>query len=109
MIIITEASSIFSCCRRKAGQKALREIRFFQKTTHFLPKLTFCRVIKEVMMESGAGDMRIQSIAIEALQEATEAFLVRLLEEANLCAVHSKRPHYCLKTWCLSRSLNIRI
>ena len=42
-------------------------------------------------MNSGAVDYRIQSLALEALQEAAEAFLIRFLEEANLCAIHAKR------------------
>jgi len=32
--------------------------------------------------------MRWQSQAIQALQEASEAFLVHLFEDTNLCAIH---------------------
>ena len=32
----------------------------------------------------------VQSMAMMALQEAGEAFLVGLLEQANLCAIHAK-------------------
>lgn len=35
--------------------------------------------------------MRWQSTAVQAVQEAAEAFLVRLLEDTNLCAIHAKR------------------
>ncbi len=35
--------------------------------------------------------MRFQSGAVLALQEASEAFLVSLFEDANLCAIHAKR------------------
>ena len=35
--------------------------------------------------------MRIQEIAIEALQEAAETYLVRLFDDANLCALHARR------------------
>lgn len=38
-----------------------------------------------------SGQLRWQSSAILALQEATEAFLVHLFEDANLCAIHAKR------------------
>jgi len=78
--------------RTKAGRKAVREIQYYQKTMHnLIPKLSFCRVVKEVMVDNGAADFRIQSLAIEALQEATEAFLIRYMEEANMCAIHAKR------------------
>ncbi|EDO31850.1 predicted protein, partial [Nematostella vectensis] len=35
--------------------------------------------------------LRWQVAALMALQEAAEAFLVRLFEDANLCAIHAKR------------------
>jgi histone H3 len=36
-------------------------------------------------------DLRFQSTAILALQEASEAYLVGLFEDTNLCAMHAKR------------------
>ena len=36
-------------------------------------------------------DLRFRSAAITALQEASEAYLVRLFKNANLCAIHTKR------------------
>ena len=35
--------------------------------------------------------MRFQSSSILGLQEAAEAFLVEMLEDSNLCAIHAKR------------------
>ncbi|KAJ8372605.1 hypothetical protein AAFF_G00280700 [Aldrovandia affinis] len=35
-------------------------------------------------------DLRFQSSAVMALQEASEAYLVSLFEDTNLCAVHAK-------------------
>lgn len=35
--------------------------------------------------------MRWQSQAIQALQEASEALLVHLFEDTNLCAIYAKR------------------
>lgn len=36
-------------------------------------------------------DFRWQSQALQALQEAAEAYLVYLFEDSNLCAIHAKR------------------
>ena len=37
------------------------------------------------------NDLRFQSSAVMALQEAAEAYLVSLFEDTNLCAIHAKR------------------
>lgn len=50
-------------------------------------------------------DLRFQSTAIGALQEATEAYLVSLFEDANLCAIHAKRVTIKLKDINLARRL----
>ena len=49
----------------------------------------FQRLVREIAEEM-KPDLRFQSIAVKALQEVGEAFLVRLLEQANLCVVHVK-------------------
>jgi histone H3-like centromeric protein A len=49
--------------------------------------------------------MRFQSKALEALQEATEAFLVSLFTDANLCAIHAKRVTIQQKDIQLARRL----
>jgi len=36
-------------------------------------------------------NIRWQSSALRALQEATEAYLVHLFEDAYLCTIHAKR------------------
>jgi histone H3 len=50
-------------------------------------------------------DLRFQSTAILALQEATEAYLVSLLEDSNLCAIHAKRITIMPKDLLLARRL----
>jgi histone H3 len=35
--------------------------------------------------------LRFQMAALGALQEAAEAFLTKLYEDANLCCIHAKR------------------
>ncbi|KAL5488111.1 CSE4 [Sanghuangporus weigelae] len=85
--------------RWRPGTKALREIRKYQKSTDLLlRKLPFARLVREIALDmttdyvdySSVG-LRWQSSAILALQEATEAYLIHLFEDANLCAIHAKR------------------
>jgi histone H3 len=77
--------------RFRPGTVALREIRKYQKSTDLLVrKLPFQRLVREIA--SGfRGDLRFQSSAIAALQEASEAYLVGLFEDTNLCAIHANR------------------
>ena len=51
------------------------------------------------------GPNRWQSQALFALQEATEAFLVNLFHDANLCAIHAKRVTIQQKDIQLARRL----
>ena len=70
---------------------ALREIRKYQKSTDLLiRKLPFHRLVKEIA-GGFKGELRFQSTAIMALQEASEAYLVSLFEDTNLCAAHANR------------------
>ena len=76
----------------KLQQQALKEIRYFQKTVHTLiPRLPFSRLVREILQRERTSVFHIQATALEALQEATESFLVRFLEDSNLCAIHAKR------------------
>ena len=70
--------------RYRPGTVALREIRKYQKTTELLiRKLPFQRLVKEIVQQY-KGDLRMQSSAVLALQEASEAYLVSLFEDTNL-------------------------
>ncbi|KAK6910335.1 hypothetical protein I203_104367 [Kwoniella mangroviensis CBS 8507] len=95
--------------RYRPGTVALREIRQYQKSTDLLiAKLPFSRVVREVALDlssNEAGDLRWQSSAIMALQEAAEAFLVHLFEDANLCAIHAKRVTIMQKDIQLARRI----
>ena len=69
----------------------LREIRCYQKSTELLiRKMPFQRLVREIAQDFKSY-LRFQSGAILALQEASEAYLVGLFEESNLCAIHAKR------------------
>lgn len=77
--------------RYRPGTVALREIRRYQKSTDMLiRRAPFQRLLREIARYT-AQDMRFQASALAALQEATEAYVVGLFEDTNLCAVHAKR------------------
>ena len=77
--------------RYRPGTVALREIRRFQKSTELLiQRMPFQRLVKEIA-QTYSPYLRFQSGAVLALQEAAEAYLVGLLEDSNLCAIHTKR------------------
>jgi len=70
---------------------SFREIRKYQKSTDLLiRKLPFQRLVREIAHDY-KNDLRFQSSAVLALQEAAEAYLVGLFEDTNLCAIHAKR------------------
>jgi len=91
--------------RYRPGTVALREIRRFQKSTELLVrKLPFQRLVKEIATEF-KSDLRFQSTALLALQEAAEAYLVGLFEDTNLCAIHAKRVTIMPKDMQLARRI----
>ena len=76
--------------RYRPGTVALREIRRYQKSTDLLiRKAPFQRLVREVAQDF-AKDLRFQHTGVLALQEASEAYLVGLFEDTNLCAIHGK-------------------
>merc|ERR1712224_1053166 len=67
--------------RFRPGTVALREIRKYQKSTDLLiRKLPFQRLVRDIAHEYKT-ELRFQSSAVIALQEAAEAFLVGLFED----------------------------
>lgn len=96
--------------RYKPGTVALKEIRRYQRSYDLLiQKLPFARVVREVALDLLPADvgaeLRWQSHAIMALQEAAEAFLVHLFEDTNLCALHAKRVTIMQKDIQLARRI----
>ena len=77
--------------RTSPGTRALREICTHQKSTCLLVlKLPFMRLIREIV-QNFSTDLRFQSQAILALQEAMEYYLVNLFKHVVLCMIHMKR------------------
>jgi histone H3 len=85
------ASSAKKPRRRRPGELALKEIRKYQGSTELLiRRAPFQRLVREVA-STFHGDLRFQAKAVEALQEAAEAYLVGMFEDASLACVHAKR------------------
>ena len=88
------------------GTRALREIRAYQKTTNLLiPRLPFSRIIREIAMDLSRVDIRFQSSAIMALQEAAENYMVQLFEDTLLCCIHARRVTIMPKDMQLARRI----
>jgi histone H3/H4 len=105
----------------------LREIRRYHRGFELLiPRLPFSRLVREITHEYYLGDLRFQSTAMAALQEAAEAMLVDELNSksrrrkvllnilinviikitvANLCAIHARRVTIQAKDMQLVRRL----
>jgi histone H3 len=88
--------------RYRPGTVALREIRKYQKSTELLiRKLPFQRLVREIAQDFKT-DLRFQSSAVLALQEAA---LVGLFEDTNLAAIHAKRVTIMPKDIQLARRI----
>ena len=91
--------------RYRPGTVALREIRKYQKSTDLLiRKLPFQRLVREIASEY-KNDLRFQSSAVLALQEAAESYMIGLFEDTNLCAIHGKRVTIMPKDMQLARRI----
>ncbi|PWW75422.1 histone-fold-containing protein [Tuber magnatum] len=97
--------------RYRPGERALREIRLMQRTVKAaIPNAPFYRLIRElanerVLMLHGDVNYRWQSTALQAVKEAAESFLVHLLEDGNLCAIHANRVTIMVKDIQLARRI----
>ena len=74
------------------GTVALRKIRYYQKQSSCLHigMLPFQRLVREIGQDYKT-DLRFSKEAVTLLQYAAEHYLVKLLEDANLNAIHAKR------------------
>ena len=91
--------------RYKPGTVTLREVKRYQKTTDMLlPRASFQRLVRSITMDMDHS-LRFQSQALHALQEASEAYIVGLFEDTNLCAIHAKRMTVMKKDMDLARRI----
>lgn len=92
--------------RFRPGTVALREIRRYQKSTDLvIPKLPFQRLVRELAGDAMNRDLRFSRVALEALQEAAEAYAVEMFQESQICALHNKRTTVHQKDMRLARKL----
>jgi len=81
-------------------------------TDLILPRLAFARLVKEETerytgydtIDSDHG-LKWSADALEALQEASEAHLVSVFEDTNLCAIHAKRCTIMVRDVQLARRI----
>ena len=66
------------------GSKALPEIQRYQKYTELLVrKMSFQRLVREVAQDF-RSDVCLWATSLRALKEASESFIVGLMEDTNL-------------------------
>ena len=97
--------------RRHPGFLAIREIRFYQKSTCFLISMRgFQRLVRQICMDEipNGANFRWQARALFALQQAAESFLVAYLCDTNLLAIHAKRTTIMSKDMVLVRRMRAR-
>jgi histone H3 len=98
--------------RYRPGIVALKEIRKYQQSTWpLLLKAPFRRLVREIIQDLAVDQVRVQPAAFDALQEACEAFIVQLYEEAQLYAIHAKRQTLQVKDMelaCRIRGVGLR-
>lgn len=93
---------------KKKGTEAVAKIRYYQKQyecVHFA-KTAFKRLVREIMQDYDSSEsMRLSSTAAAIIQVATEDYLVHLLEDTNLCAIHAGRETIMPKDLQLARRI----
>ena len=92
--------------RWRPGTRALREVRHWQTDVfNLIPKAPFRLLCREVLQNTQIkvpattkripiSEMKVRNIseaATDALQEASEAYLVGLLDDSNLLAIHAQK------------------
>ncbi len=91
--------------RFRPGTVALKEIRKYQKsTTLLIAKAPFGRVVREIVQGINSN-LRMQSTAIQALQESCESYLTSLFADTLLCCLHAKRQTIMVKDMTLARRI----
>ena len=89
----------------RPGTRALREIRFYQKSTMLLlRRIPFMRLIQEISQDFKTN-LRYTAEAVYTIQSVAKAYLARLFDDTNLCAIHTKRVTVMPKDMQLARRI----
>jgi len=98
--------------RIPAGQGALKEIRALQNGKKAIEKCIrkapFIRLVREIDQDLPYQDHRFEKEALDALQEAAEAYLSGMFELVNRNAIHAKRTTIDPKDvhlWCINHKV----
>ena len=71
---------------------------------NIIPVAPFQRLVQEITKDHG-GELRIKNEAYQALQTASEDFLVDIFRRSNRCAIHENRETIQPKDLILAREL----
>ena len=100
------ADEVMKPQRYRSWTVALRKIRKFQNCTEMLIHMRpFQRAVKGIFL-GYKTDLRFQSTATVALQEAAEEYLVGVMADAMMCALHGGRNTLMVKEIALARRIH---
>ncbi|KOC70906.1 Myeloid differentiation primary response protein MyD88 [Habropoda laboriosa] len=97
--------------RRRPVNRVLQQIKYLRRSVHLLiPKVRFARLVREIIIDYFPRKQitRLQVTALQALQEAAEAYLVEFFEDTILMAHHAKRITIKIHDMILVRRLRGR-
>lgn len=96
--------------KAKRGMKALREIRWHQRHSDCLniPMESFNKLVREIAQDF-LNDLRFSANAFLLLQYATENYMVDLMNDSQLCAIHAGRIGIMPKDIQLTRRIRKEI
>ena len=106
--------------RWRPGTRALREVRHWQRDVlNLIPQAPFRLLCREIVQDTQikvpsktkripVSSMKVYNIseaATDALQEVSEAYLVGLMDDSNLLAIHARRQTLLRKDMELARRI----
>ena len=84
----------FKKTKKRSGLMGLSKLMCDErkgKKMHSLPRGPFQKLVREIAQDAMHPELRFQQEAMDALLEASEAMLVRVFEDSNLCTLHAGR------------------